>query len=185
MPEPTAPSPTDDATLMHRTAQGDPAAFRQLVSRHLPKAHAIAWRVLLNREDAEDAAQAAFTKVWANARRFDPARSAFSTWFYTIVTRACLDRMRRQRMPTQPIEDWSEHLSDDRPGAEAFISRNEEARAVRDAVAALPPNQRLAVVLCYFEGLSNAEAAQSLRMSVKAVESLLVRARRTLRSVLG
>lgn len=174
-----------DAQLMRLTAEGDAAAFRQLVARHLPRAHAVAYRVLLNREDAEDAVQAAFTKVWANAGRYEPDRSAFSTWLYTIVTRACLDRARRFKPKTQSIDDWAEALSDGDPDAETQLSQQQAAGAVRAAVAQLPLNQRMAVALCYFEGFSNAEAAQSLNMSVKAVESLLVRARRQLKSVLG
>lgn len=174
-----------DAQLMRLTAEGDAAAFRQLVARHLPRAHAVAFRVLLNREDAEEAVQAAFTKVWTNAGRFEPERSAFSTWLYTIVTRACLDRARRFKPKTQPIEDWAEVLSDGDPDAETRLSQQQDARVVRDAVADLSSNQRMAVALCYFEGFTNAEAAQSLNMSVKALESLLVRARRQLKTVLG
>lgn len=174
-----------DAQLMRLTAEGDAAAFRQLVARHLPRAHAVAYRVLLNREDAEEAVQAAFTKVWANAGRFEPDRSAFSTWLYTIVTRSCLDRTRRFRPKTQSVDDWADTLSDDDPNAEVRLSRQQEARAVREAVAELPASQRIAVAMCYFEGFSNSEAAQSLNMSVKALESLLVRARRRLKTVLG
>ncbi|UDF04238.1 sigma-70 family RNA polymerase sigma factor [Asticcacaulis sp. AND118] len=174
-----------DAQLMRLTAEGDAAAFRQLVARHLPRAHAVAYRVLLNREDAEEAVQAAFTKVWTNAGRFEPERSAFSTWLYTIVTRACLDRARRFKPKTQPIEDWAEALSDGDPDAEAHLLQQQNARLVRDAVAQLPTHQRMAVAMCYFEGFSNAEAAQSLNISVKALESVLVRARRQLKTVLG
>ncbi|MDC7682461.1 sigma-70 family RNA polymerase sigma factor [Asticcacaulis sp. BYS171W] len=176
---------TADNELVRRMAAGDTAAFRHLVDLHMPKAHAVAYRVLLNREDAEDAVQAAFTKVWTHAKRFDPAKSAFSTWLYTIVTRTCLDRLRRAKPLSQPIDDWSERLSDDAPDAQTGLETRQQAQKVRDAVATLPPNQRMAVVLCYFEGFSNAEAAQSLKLNVKALESLLVRARKSLKNVLG
>ncbi len=177
--------PAADDELIRRTAAGDTAAFRQLVDRHLPRAHAVAYRVLLNREDAEEAVQAAFTKAWTHAGRFDPARSAFSTWLYTIVTRTCLDRVRRARPPTQPIDDWSEHLADDAPDAHTAVEARQKATAVRDAVASLPPNQRMAVVLCYFEGFTNAEAAKSLNLHLKAFEGLVLRARRRLKDMLG
>ncbi len=174
-----------DGDLIRATAAGDTAAFRQLVDRHLPRAHAIAYRVLLNREDAEEAVQAAFTKAWTHAGRFDPAKSAFSTWLYTIVTRTCVDQLRRKRPAAQPIEDWSEHLADDAPDAETALETRQAATTVRDAVAALPPNQRAAVVLCYFEGFSNAEAARSLDLHLKAFEALLFRARQRLKDMLG
>jgi RNA polymerase sigma-70 factor (ECF subfamily) len=177
--------PAADDELVGRTAAGDTAAFGQLVDRHLPRAHAIAYRVLLNREDAEEAVQAAFTKAWTNARRFDPAKSAFSTWLYTIVSRTCLDQLRRKKPGMQPIEDWSEHLADDAPDAHTALEAQQKATAVRDAVAALPPNQRMAVVLCYFEGFTNAEAAKSLNLHLKAFEGLVLRARRRLKDVLG
>jgi RNA polymerase sigma-70 factor (ECF subfamily) len=174
-----------DGELIKATAAGDTAAFRQLVDRHLTRAHAIAYRVLLNREDAEEAVQAAFTKAWTHAGRFDPAKSAFSTWLFTIVTRTCVDQLRRAKPASQPIEDWSEQLADDKPDAETLVEAGQAAAGVRDAVAALPPNQRAAVVLCYFEGFSNAEAAQSLGLHLKACEALLFRARQRLKDKLG
>jgi RNA polymerase sigma-70 factor (ECF subfamily) len=179
------PEPTADGELIKATAAGDTAAFRRLVDRHLTRAHAIAYRVLLNREDAEEAVQAAFTKAWTHAGRFDPARSAFSTWLYTIVTRTCVDRLRRTKPASQPIEDWSEHLADDAPDAETTVKARQEAAAVRDAVATLAPNQRAAVVLCYFEGFTNAEAASNLGLHIKAFEALLFRARQRLKDMLG
>ena len=80
---------------MTRVADGDAAAFRLLVERHLPRGHAIARRVLQTEADAEDALQEAFTKVWVHAPRWRPGRAAFSTWLYRIVVNACLDAARR------------------------------------------------------------------------------------------
>lgn len=180
LPEPMQDAISDNA-LMERIAQADRGAFRLLVGRHLPKAHAIARRMLPSREDAEEAAQDAFGKVWVNAARFDPHKAAFGTWFYRILANTCLD-MARRRPVAQTV--LSEEWPDTGAAQDATMMEKQESTRIRAAVQALPVRQRMAVVLCYFEEMTNPEAAAAMDMHVKALEGLLVRARKTLRHTL-
>ncbi len=170
-----------DAQLITRMAAGEALAFRLLVSRHLDRAHAIAMRVLHNREDAEEAVQDALSRVWRNATRFDPGRAAFSTWFYRILANAALDRLRRRPPMAEAVTDHEETLADGRPSAEDRSVEAGEARRIRAAVAQLPPQQRLAVALCYFEDFTQAEAARIMNVHIKALEALLFRAKANLK----
>lgn len=179
------PGAPTDAVLMEKAAAGDARAFRQLVDRHLPRAHAVAYRMLGSAAEAEDAVQEAFCRIWTHAASFQPERAAFFTWAYRIVANACLDAARRRSPASEAVEDVAETVPDPAPGTELAAIAAQQGRRVRQAVQALPPNQRLAVVLCYFEGMTNPEAALAMDLNLKALEGLLVRARTGLRERLG
>ena len=170
----------EDAGLVARVAAGDEAAFAVLAARHIGRAHAVAVRMMLSREDAEEVVQDALSRVWRHAARFDPTRSAFGTWFYRIVANGCLDRLRRKGRVTMDI-DAAPEIADASPSVEADLVAGDRTRAVKAAVAALPDRQRLAVVLCYFEDMPQADAARVMGMTLKAVEALLFRARQSLK----
>jgi RNA polymerase sigma-70 factor, ECF subfamily len=182
----------DDA-LMARAGRGDKAAFAVLVRRHLPRATAVAQRIVGNRSDAEEVVQEAFLRCWQKAPDWQPAsglpgekpataRAQFATWLYRVLTNLCLDRRRRP----QPVElEAAGEIADTRDDGFAETARGEIGRRVEGAMAKLPERQRAALALCYYEGLGNIEAAAALDISIGALESLLVRARRTLRETLG
>lgn len=172
----TGGAPTD-AVLVQRVAAGEALAFRLLAVRHIDRAHAVAMRVLHNREDAEEAVQDTLGKVWRNAALYDESRAAFSTWFYRIVANAALDRLRRRSPPTEDIEAFGDRLPDGGENGEERWARGAEAQRIRAAVAALPPRQRLAVALCYFDDFTQPEAARIMNIHLKAFEGLLSRAR--------
>lgn len=174
-----------DTELMDRIKTGNAAAFRLLVQKHLPKAHAIARRLLYMHHDAEEAAQDAFTKVWMHASRFNASQAAFGTWFYRILTHTCLDMLRKRPAPHSDISGMQDSLADTAESQESSLSSQQQAARVQTAVQNLPEKQRLAVVLCYFEGMTNPEAAEVMQLHVKALEGLLVRARKNLRAILG
>lgn len=165
---------------MSRVAQGDEEAFRILVHRHLPRAYAIAGRMLATPADAEDAVQESFTKLWVSGPRWKPGRAAFATWIYRILANTCLDSARRRR-PETGTESALEAVPDGAQDTEGRVIQDRQASRVRDAVRALPPQQRLAVTLCYFEEFTNPEAAEFMGLHLKALEGLLVRARKALR----
>lgn len=172
-----------DEKLVARVATGDRHAFAMLVMRHADRFLALAERLLGDRAEAEDALQDAFAKLWTRADGFDPGRARFSTWFYRVVANAATDRLRRRR-GTQSLPDgWDQ--ADGRPAADQTLADGQRALRVAAAVAALPERQRLALTLSYYEGLNNREAASIMELSVKALESLLVRARRQLRGDLA
>ena len=167
-----------DEQLMTQVARADSAAFRQLAGRHLTRAYAIAFRLLHSREDAEEVAQEAVSKVWQKAAAFDPARSAFGTWFYRIVTNAALDRLRRRKAPAENLDDHAEALRDTTPTGEDLRIRADETRRIKQAMAALPPTQQMALTLVYYEEFSQAEAARIMNITTSALEALLFRGKK-------
>jgi len=172
-----------DESLVARVACGDRAAYAKLVLRHTDRFLALAERLLGERGEAEDVLQDAFSRLWTRADRFDPETARFTTWFYRVVANACTDRLRR-RGRSQPLpENWDGVDTD--PPADEKLDQSQRAGQVRRALDCLPERQKVAVTLCYFEGLTNVEAADVLSISVKALESLLVRARRGLKAELG
>lgn len=175
----TDPRPSDEA-LMHAVARGDAAAFEQLVLRHQESVWRTAYRMLGCHQTAEDVAQQAFLKVFEARQRYRPA-AAFRTYLYRVAVRLCLDHVRKGR----PVPTGDVVPVDDEPSPAQRTAREEQARAVRDAVGRLPAKQRAAVVLRYYEGLGCHEIAGAMDTSPKAVERLLARARKTLEARLA
>lgn len=176
----------DDASddeLVARVAQGDEAACRRLIERHLARMVFLARRMLGNQADAEEVAQEVFLRVWTHASRWEPGRARFGTWLHRVATNLCLDRLRR-RHGTEDLDAIPEPRSDE-PDPEEQVARNDLARRVEAALQALPARQRAAVTLTHYQGFSNIEVADILEVSVEAVESLLSRARRQLRAALA
>jgi RNA polymerase sigma-70 factor (ECF subfamily) len=174
-----------DDELMRLAGGGDEKAFSALVARHLGRAGKLAARVVGNAAEAEDIVQEAFLRVWLKAPEWQPQASGgaqFSTWFYRVLMNLCIDRKRRPG--TAPLEAAGE-IADPKPTAVDEIAAKERRKRVASAVAELPERQRAALALCHYEGMSNIEAAAILELSVGAVESLLVRARRHLRDSLA
>jgi RNA polymerase sigma-70 factor (ECF subfamily) len=170
-----------DHDLMARTAQGDGRAFRMLAQRHAGRALELARRMLGNEAVAEEIVQDALLRVWTNAPRWRP-EAAFRTWLYRVVVNLCLNA--RRRVSDLPL-DMADHIADSAPGADAQLETRERDEGLATAVDTLPARQRAAIVLTYHEGLSNAEVATVLDTSVSSVETLLVRAKRTLRTALA
>lgn len=171
-----------DDGLLAQIAEGDRRAFAQLMDRHIDRAHGLAKRVLGNKSDAEDVVQDAFMKVWQKAGQWQPGRAQFSTWLYRVVVNRCLDLKRK---PVNTALDNIAEQSDDRPDAYEDIAARERQAKITKAVADLPERQRTAIALSYTAGMSNAQAAETMEISVKAFESLLVRAKRELRGRLS
>lgn len=170
-----------DEDLMLRIARGDQAAFRLLARHSTPPAIGLARRLLGNNADAEEVVQEALLRVWTHAPHWRP-EARFRTWFYRIVLNLCLNRRRRQ--PFASLQEAGDP-ADLRPDAAAELERSERDLAIAEAVAKLPERQRAAIVLTYHEGLSNAETAAVLGTTRSAVETLLVRAKQSLRRSLG
>lgn len=171
-----------DALLMERIRSGDNTAFQELVHRHYAVALRIAGRILPVQEEAEDAVQEAFLKVWRTPGLYDANRGAFRPWLARVVVNQCLDRRRLLR-PVDSIEVLAETADDGPTPEEAALSSDRKAR-VTAAMNALPPRQRAALALFYGEGMSMSEVAEAMGINVKAVESLLSRGRAGLRGSL-
>lgn len=168
-----------DEELMLATARGDLGAFGQIVERHQTSAWSAAFRFLGNAVDAEDIAQEAFLRVLDAAPRYR-ATAKFRTFLYRIVTRLCIDRTRRARLHDADAESAVDH----RAGPVESAVSDERAAAVRKALTELPPKQRMAIVLRYYENQGHKEVADALDTTVKGAERLLARARASLEPLL-
>jgi RNA polymerase sigma-70 factor (ECF subfamily) len=167
----------DDAYLVRRAQEGYLDAYAELVDRYSGLAYRVALRVLGNHHDAEDVAQEALVGAWQQLPNFR-AQSTFSTWLYRIVTHRALNRVQRQH-PSNSLDVIGD-VADACAGPAVRLERDLMKDAVTDAIQALPPAQRITVVLHHLEGLSYAEVAAVTDSSVAAVRSHLFRARRTL-----
>jgi RNA polymerase sigma-70 factor (ECF subfamily) len=169
--------------LVQRTLAGDQQAFGELVQRFERDVFNLAYRMLNERTEAEDAAQEAFLRAYANLERYDTARS-FKTWILSITSNHCIDRLRRRRLVWLSLEDepLMPHpaLTSDIPGPEEAALTNERNLLVQDLLDDLNPEYRLAVVLRYWYDLSYAEIAEMLDTTESAVKSRLFRARQVL-----
>lgn len=169
----------DEAALLARVAARDGAAFRQLVEAHAPVLHRVAWRMTGDRHEAEDIAQEAMLRLWDQAPRWADGRQSLTAWLRRVTINLAIDRLRRgQRITGSEVPD----RADDAPLADVALEADQQAARARALIAALPDNQRAAIVLTYYEELSNAESAAALDMQVKAFESLLLRARAALKA---
>ncbi len=170
-----------DAELLARIGRGEETAFRTLVTRKLPRIHALALRLLGDSGAADDVAQDTFLRAWRQARDWRPGQARFDTWLHRVALNLCTDRLRKRRdiLVSEPPEQADPSLRVDQR-----LERDEAVQRVQAALARLPDRQREAIMLHTYQELSNVEIAQVLEISVEALESLLSRARRTLRSLL-
>jgi len=166
---------------MARIAGGDKLAFDALAKRHLNRVYSIARVMVKKQADAEDVAQDVFTRLWIYGPKWQDGKSAFTTWLYRIVVNCCNDHLRKNRNTGGEVP---KDLASGDPSSEAMLSQRETDQRVRAALAQLPERQRIAVTLCYFQGLTNPEAAAAMDMHIKALEGLLVRARKAMRGML-
>lgn len=173
-----------DETLLAGLANGDAAAFSTLVERHNLRFYRIAFRQLGERAASEDAVQQAFLKLWERPHLFDPTKGAkFTTWFYRIVVNITLDMMRKAgRSGLTELADTYESgdISQD-----AELALKQKQTLLEREIQTLPERQQLALNLCFYEEVSNKEAADIMEISVGALESLLMRGKATLKAALS
>lgn len=188
----TAPSPQleDDGELIRKFLAGDPESFAAIIQKYQHTVFGLCCRMLEDREDALDAAQDVFLKVFRSLGGFHHD-SAFSTWLYRITVNTCKNklasaayrsRLRELREPEAEMgEDRRPEFSDERYAPEPAYERKITVIAVRQAIKALPPDQKILVVLYDIEGKSYEEIAQITKLKLGTVKSKLARARQRLR----
>jgi RNA polymerase sigma-70 factor (ECF subfamily) len=171
----------DEAALLARVAGGEAQAFRGLVDRHLPSVLAIARRMLKDDAEAEDVAQETLLRLWRNAAGLELGPGGVRPWLRRVASTLCIDRVRARRnvttFDTQPEES-------EPAGQVRHLVERELSQRVDAALKALPERQRLALTLFHYEGMSQIEVGRVMGISDEAVESLLARARRTLKGSL-
>jgi RNA polymerase sigma-70 factor, ECF subfamily len=169
----------EDHELLALIQDGSGQAFAALVERHTERFYRLAFRYLQSKEAAEDVVQDAFLKLWENPALWQPERnSKFTTWFYRIVVNLCLDQRKKKR--PDPLND-PDVITDDREPVDETMMRAQEQKMVEKEIAALPERQRAALNLCFDEGLTNQEAADVMGINLKALQSLIMRAKTTLK----
>jgi RNA polymerase sigma-70 factor (ECF subfamily) len=172
-----------DEEVLARIARGDESALAEAYDRFGRVAYGLAYRMLRDAALAEDAVQDAFLAVWRTAVSFDPSRGKASTWILTVVHRRAVDVVRREdRRRTQPLDDAPAASGESTDETAAIRAQR---RAVQTALAQLPPDQREALELAYYGGLSQSELAERLGVPLGTVKSRMFAALSKLRDLLG
>ncbi len=185
MKAPMASTDDSDESLMRLIKQGSHQAFAILVRRHTERFHAAAYRMTNGAREAEDLVQDAFLKIWQKPEIWrEDAGAKFTTWFYRILINQNTDRLRRHKK----LADGNEildYVADAAPNPEQQAAMTEEEAMIENAIDSLPERQKTALNLCFYEGMSNSEAAEAMGVKVKALESLLMRAKAGLKEFIG
>ena len=182
----------DEVALLHAAQHGDLDAFNRLVLAYQDLVFNLTYRMLGEKEPAEDAAQIAFISAYRNLGGY--RGGSFKAWLLRIATNACYDELRRrQRRPTTPLEPVNEDdeeiespawMADTGESPEESVERQELNQAIQHCLENLPVEFRSIVVLVDIQGLDYSEAAQAIRKPVGTVKSRLARARQRLRDCL-
>ncbi len=175
-----APTVSDDE-LARRIAAGEVGAWRDLRNSHLGAITGYAWHMLGDRAEAEDVAQETFIRFMKKAPGWRPGAARLRTWLLRVAINLCLDRLRARRPRAELNVEFDAALEAEPGGVARIDGGIDHRRVVRRALRELPERQAGAIALVHYLGLTNAEAAETMAISVDALESLLARARRALR----
>ena len=185
----TVQTSSDEGDLIARSRKGDLPAFNLLVERYQTPLFNLCLRVLRSPQAAEDATQEAFISAYRALERF--RGGSFRAWLFRIAVNACYDELRRRRARPALSLDRPERGEgplleppSDAPTLQEHAERRELERAIQAALARLPEDQRVAVVLCDIQGMDYAEIAEAVGVSLGTVKSRISRARARLRTLL-
>jgi RNA polymerase sigma-70 factor (ECF subfamily) len=188
-----AANPDPDAALMLRVKRGDRRAFEELVDKYRQPVMNIIYRMIGDATEAEDLCQNVFVQVFKSADRYRVS-AKFSTWLYTITRNLCLNEIRRRSRHPADSLDATHPENDDQPLRQFEDTKNlpvpdtllreELEQKIQQALADLPDNQRIAILLCRQEDLSYEEIGKVLGCSLSATKSLIHRGRETLKQKL-
>jgi RNA polymerase sigma-70 factor (ECF subfamily) len=170
-----------DAELIARAGRGDRLAASEIVMRYSKPVYAICYR-MVGAAHAEDATQETFMRMWRTAPKWNDTGSKFSSWLFKVATNVCLDHLRKRKR--EAPEDAAPEQVDRGTLADEQLMQQEQREMVEKALLALPYRQRIAITLCHLQELGNIEAAKIMDVSVEALESLLSRGRRKLKSLI-
>jgi RNA polymerase sigma-70 factor (ECF subfamily) len=180
----------NEKELIVRLRLGEELAFKELVANYQDRVYYSVLNILQNTSEAEDAAQETFIQVFESINSFKE-ESTLATWIYRIAVRKALERIRKQknRQRLHSIVPWwmpNEAKSIDaaylNPGINS--EHKEKAIIILKAISELPNNQRVAFTLIRVQGMKHEEASEMMQLSIKAIESLLSRAKENLKNKL-
>ncbi len=169
----------DELADIQAARRGDPAAFTRLVEAYQGPVYNLAYRMLGDGAEAEEAAQETFLRMYTQFATYQPGRK-FSTWVLSIASHYCIDRLRKRRLTWLSIENEEapeEAMPSAESGPEDSVIQDENEAVVKKMLSALPPDYRLPVTLRYWYDLSYEEIAEATHSTVSAVKSKLFRAR--------
>jgi RNA polymerase sigma-70 factor, ECF subfamily len=178
-----APGPSD-ADLIRAIAADDGVAFAALFDRYAVRIKAFMLRAGASEQDADEIAQDVMVSVWRRAASFDPARAAASTWIFAIARNRRIDMIRQARRPAPDPEDPL-FQPDPEPDGLVTVSLAEREALVREGLATLPAEQREALRLAFYDGMSHGEIAERTGLPLGTVKSRIRLAFRHLRGALG
>jgi RNA polymerase sigma-70 factor (ECF subfamily) len=169
-----SPEVSLDATLVNRLLQRDVSAFEQLYDRHSRIVYALVLRILQQASTAEEVVQDVFLQLWRNAARYQAARGPFVPWLLTLARNRALDHLRLKSERQRRLEDQSEEpiaIAGAPPEYEKALDEKRRAERIRALIGALNPQQKKAIEMAYFEGLSHSEIAEALKEPLGTVKS--------------
>lgn len=174
---------SDERVWLEEARQGDRESFGKLIGAYETPVFNLAYRMLGNADEAEQAAQEAFIRAWTRLDGYDPAHK-FSTWLLSITSNYCIDQLRKRRALLlsldEPLPAHPALMSESESGPEARVAENEQQVVVQNLLETLPADYREAVVLRYWYDMSYEEIAEVMETTVSAIKSRLFRARRQL-----
>lgn len=169
-----------DESLMLRVHSHDHQAFSILVERYSRKFYMTSYNIVMHQHAAEDIVQDAFLKIWDNPKIWKKNKGAkFTTWFYRIVINLSTDYYRKNKK-NYTINEEADLFKIPANQLKNFYE-NEQQEALDNAVKKLPEKQLLALNLCFYEGVNRKEAAKIMKLNIKALESLLIRAKQAIK----
>lgn len=181
--------PITDGELVSRIANGDPSALEQLYDRYVRQCFGLALRLLGNAQLAEEVVQEVFLKVWSQPGSYSEQRGQFASWLLSMVHHRCIDELRRRSRTEVALDDQTtgsllntqvDPAPD--PGDQAMM--NEQQKAVRQALASIPQNQRQILEMAYYGGLSQSEIALRLQQPLGTVKTRMRSGIQQLRALL-
>jgi RNA polymerase sigma-70 factor (ECF subfamily) len=172
---PAAQSQAEDVDCLRRLASGDQASAAALYDRHARPVYSLVLRIVANEGDAEDVLQDVFAQAFRQAARYDASRGPVAAWLLMMARSRSIDRVRSRRSRPEAQTSDDEHAFDEMPGsmpdAASSMLDDEQARIVRRALGVLPPIQRVAIELAYYDGLSHREIAERLEEPLGTVKT--------------
>jgi RNA polymerase sigma-70 factor, ECF subfamily len=162
-----------DAALIEQLLQRDMRAFEQLYDRHCRLVYGLVYRIVQQAGTAEEIVQDVFLQLWRNASRYEPSRGPFLPWLLTMARNRALDNLRLKSERQRRREDQAEELPSvtSVPQFEKELDEKRRAERVRELMTSLQPQQKRAIELAYFEGLTHTEIADALKEPLGTVKS--------------
>ncbi|HEV7669166.1 MAG TPA: sigma-70 family RNA polymerase sigma factor [Thermoanaerobaculia bacterium] len=179
----TAAAPVSDAVLIRRIGERQAEALQELYRRHAPNLLALGKRILGAVEDAEEVLQEVFLRVWQEPLRYNPERSSVSTWLVLIMRSRAIDRLRNRRVVERAHGAAYQEAGDSYTspeGVENVLDRQREGR-VRSELLGLPAEQRQALEMAFFEGLTQSEISEKTGIPLGTVKTRTLLAMKKLR----